>query len=685
MIRFSVLSLGFFGILVTHSPFLKPSFLLEPNLVVQGAVSSIEDMNSMNAASFLLPIKFSSMPLPSDSLFQEKWDQLAKCLNPQLLDSLEAAMGKENIPSGLLQYFRTRNSVNHPAIHRIIEQDLPDDVRKVADDALEHRMVGQPSYPAFFVGEDIDWGFRPVKDNEWVWQLNRMSFWDAMGRAYSSTEEEVYAAEWSSQLVDWVTKNPRDEAHAYAWRSIEAGIRGYRWTHLFYYFLKSCHFDERTLVFFLSSLKDHTDLLMESYRSGSNWALMEAEGLAFIALTFPEFNQSQAWLKESTRRLGREITHQVYPDGHQRELAFGYHMGSIGWFLRTYQLAQMNGKDGLFPPHYMQMIEKMAEVPMKLAFPDGTTPQFGDAWTGKPGQYYRQLMEWAKLFERQDFLYVGTEGKQGRIPVETAFAYPHSGLYSMRSSWESDAICMVLKCGPDGGGHSQPDNGTFELVAGGRNLTPDSGSFIYSGDAEGRAWFRQSKVHQTLTLNGENTAYKPSLLLWQPGEKHDILVVENQHYKDLSHRRAVIFYNHEIFILVDEALGMGTGMVDLNFQLAPGPVKWDREAHAVATDFADGYNLLIKSFSPLGLSMEETEGYVSYVYTKKETRPAFSFRKEKELEGGNSRFITALLPFVGEIPSIQVDLIGETEIGSSRIALAVTYRGVREIVQYELP
>ena len=129
---------------------------------------------------------------------------------------------------------------------------------------------------------------------------------------------------------------------------------------------------------------------------------------------------------------------------------------------------------------------------------------------------------------------------------------------------------MVLKCGPDGGGHCQPDNGTFTLYAGGRTLMPDAGSYIYSGNPEGREWFRQTKIHQTLTLNGENTTYDPKLLLWQPGEDLDILVVENAGYDNLTHSRSVFFVDKRYFIIVDEAIGTGTGNVDIHFQLAPG-------------------------------------------------------------------------------------------------------------------
>src|SRR5690554_4405168 len=107
----------------------------------------------------------------------------------------------------LLNYFRTRDNVRHPIrredrkVSKGITASKAD--LKIAEDALQHIFVGQPAYPGFFCGEDIDWGFRPVPDNEWVWQLNRMSFWDSMARAYWHTGDEKYAKGWAVQMMDW--------------------------------------------------------------------------------------------------------------------------------------------------------------------------------------------------------------------------------------------------------------------------------------------------------------------------------------------------------------------------------------------------------------------------------------------------------------------------------------------------
>ena len=101
---------------------------------------------------------------------------------------------------------------------------------------------------------------------------------------------------------------------------------------------------------------------------------------------------------------------------------------------------------------------------------------------------------------------------------------------------------------------------------------PDGGSYIYSGDPENRAWFRQTKVHQTLTLDEKNSKYAPKLLKWEPGKTNDILVVENGSYNNLIHRRSVFFVDKRYFIIVDDTLEC-----KLVFLIISNPVKVGRE------------------------------------------------------------------------------------------------------------
>lgn len=590
----------------------------------------------------------------------------------------------EKAALALLEYYRNRTNVLHPVDRKTKADCLGNCASErdfeTANNALKHIFIGQSAYPPYFCGEDIDWGSRPVPDNEWVWQLNRMGFWESMAKVYWHTGDEKYAREWGEQLLDWTRKNPNDKDHAYAWRSIEAGIRGHNWTGLFQRYIDSPSFTPEVLVAFLNSMFDHADYLMTVYRSKSNWGLMEAEGMAFIAITFPEFKDAIKWRTEAIRRLNNEIDIQVYPDGHQRELAMGYHLGCISWFLRTLELAEMNKISHVFPKTYLEKVEKMCEVPMKLCHPDGTNAQFGDAWTGSPGQHNGRFREWADKFNRKDFLYLASDGKEGKKPKNTAYALEESGLYSLRSGWNKDAINLVLKCGPDGGGHCQPDNGTFELYAGGRILMPDAGSFIYSGDPEGRRWFRQTKVHQTLTLDGENTRYAPRLVLWKPGKKLDILVVENQSYDNLTHRRSVFFVEKSWFVVVDEAFGSASGDARIHFQLAPGEAIFDKDRLVVTSAFDNGWNVMVKTMDQTGVALVEEEGQVSFRYTQKEPRPAFGYSLQKNPGQDKVSFVTLVAPFENQKPEADIEQISYLSDG---ITLTVNYNGNPVTLSYK--
>ncbi|MCG8306477.1 MAG: hypothetical protein MI975_03735 [Cytophagales bacterium] len=124
--------------------------------------------------------------------YAQKIDLLLSRLD---LKNLEEVKGlpdnRQQAVESLPYYFKNRRSVKHPITENSEGKsaDLPATERdfKYAGDALEHIFVGQPAYPSYFCGADIDWNFRPVPDMEWVWQLNRMYFWNSMGKVYAQT------------------------------------------------------------------------------------------------------------------------------------------------------------------------------------------------------------------------------------------------------------------------------------------------------------------------------------------------------------------------------------------------------------------------------------------------------------------------------------------------------------------
>ena len=564
-----------------------------------------------------------------------------------------AADSPAEAAAALLAYYRARTDVRHPVDRSRRETWRGDTASsedmEIADDALRNILIAAPVYPRHDFGENINW-LQGHRDNEWRWQLHRHHSWMRLGRAYAHTGDERYAQAYAQQLSSWLRACLETQRPSIAWRRIEMGLRGRWWTYHFQCFLDSPAMTPDLLARFLLACHEHGRRLSSgSLTGGSNWGLIEAEGLAFLGMIFPEFKAASDWRTKAIRHLNREIRRQVRADGHQIEQTMMYHRWAINWFANTAELARLNGMDDLFPETYWQRIEAMCEVLLKLGLPDGQPAQF--AAQHSPLDLRAPLKQWGEFFDRPDFLYVATEGRKGTPPRETAFALKDSGFYSMRSGWDANATMLVLKCGPGGGFHDQPDNGTFEVFAGGRRLTPDSGTYTYGGDAAGRRWFRQTRVHQTLTLEGRDTAQAPSVLAWEPGPEHDVLAVENRSYDNLAHRRTVLFVNKSFFLVVDDAVGPAAGDVFLHFQLALGDVVYDRETFAVRTDFPEGVNLLIRSFPQQDeMALEEEKGQVSFRYGEKEPRPAFRFQVAKTEDQASVRFVTLLIPYEGTPP-----------------------------------
>ena len=238
----------------------------------------------------------------------------------------------------------------------------------------------------------------------------------------------------------------------------------------------------------------------------------------------------------------------------------------------------------------------------------------------------------------------------------------------------------MLKAGPPGEFHAQPDNGTFELWVKGRNFTPDAGCYVYSGDAEitkMRNWYRQTRVHSTLTLDNQNMVItKAQENKWETGKNLDILTYTNPSYADLNHQRSVLFIDHNYFLIIDKAIGKATGNLGIHFQLKEdsNPV-FDKIKNRVYTTYADGNNLLIQSLNTDKVALNEEEGKVSYAYQKELKRPAFVFEKTKN-DDKTQQFISVVYPYNGDkAPEISIKVNAGNDFEKGNIDLSLSING----------
>lgn len=601
-------------------------------------------------------------PLQPDDLF----DMLD--LTRPGLETTRAAVeagDRTQAAQALLDYFRARRSVIWPAWPQRAGLQATQEDFTAADNALRHVFRPYAAFPATDYGPDIDWDWDPHGNIEWPAHMHRMGSWDlSAARCYLTTGDERYAALWVDLTRDWIRKNPLTPERCYfpkSWDAIQVGIRATRWSGLLSCFLSSPACDAPFLVALLTSLYNHArKTWLSPYPNHTdNFLVIESAGLADIALSFPEFRDAAQWRSAAFAQLDTAMREQVLPDGMHGELSPGYHLYCASLFLNVADHAARNGCAAPF----IAGVERMADVVMGISTPQRRLPVVGD---GYPSDTRAFLRDAAEAFQRPDFLAAATDGAQGQWPARRNIAFADSGFCAFRSDWSADAVWMCLHCGPasvqPSAFHSQFDNGTFELMAGGRCLMRDPGVYCYAKGDPRREAFRRTAAHQTLTLNGANSRRAGRVLRWieDDGRGNAVAIVQNDSYPGLIHRRAAFFIQGRYFVLIDDALpgddGPAQGDIDLHFQFAPGPVTIDPLTRAARTAYPDGVNLLVWIDPAAPLTMETEEAWFSPEHNQKEPMPAFRLRHAHTRPP--ARFVTALIPWRrGEPPRVTVSAL----------------------------
>lgn len=267
--------------------------------------------------------------------------------------------------------------------------------------------------------------------------------------------------------------------------------------------------------------------------------------------------------------------------------------------------------------------------------------------------------------DSEEFKYMATAGNngaaQGKTPGNEMKLFEDAGFYILRNGWEPSSTVMIFSNNKfndvsnslKSWSHNQADNGTFELYINKRNFFPDSGVYTYESTdkeiQEFRYWFRGIDKHNTLSLGNKNiTKAEGKLLKAESKNNTETLVFENQGYDDMKHRRAVFYVNKSFFVLVDEGIGAATGSANLSFNLCRNTedVEYDADKMGAHTTFADGNNIVVRTFPVDDFTFEGFTGRVAFdskPATGYDERKSYRIKKQKAADE-TVRFITVILP-----------------------------------------
>lgn len=387
--------------------------------------------------------------------------------------------------------------------------------------------------------------YRVTGDCKVVWEPSRHHQLVVLGRAYRASGDESYAEEVAAQIDSWIEQCPF--GRGMQWRSpLELAIRAINWTWADDLVRGSAAFGGKRRGRFLESLHLHLWDIARKFSQGSsanNHIIGEAAGVFVAACCYPELASATRWRRDSAAILEREILSQTYADGGSREQAFGYHGFVLQFLLAAAVVGRRAGLE--FSPAFRSRLERMLEFACAMV-EGGPAPMFGDADDGyvldlgaAPGDIRDELAIGAALFGRADFKAVaagheepvrwllGKDGLErfdalvptGRRSLRSR-AFPESGYYLLQAgeAGSADAISVLFDCGELGfteiAAHGHADALGVAVRAGGEDLLVDPGTYDYFTYPEWRGYFRSTRAHNTVAIDGEDQSVMLGPFLW---------------------------------------------------------------------------------------------------------------------------------------------------------------------------
>eukprot|EP00730_Choanoeca_flexa_P014728 TRINITY_DN6544_c0_g1_i1.p1 TRINITY_DN6544_c0_g1~~TRINITY_DN6544_c0_g1_i1.p1 ORF type:complete len:682 (+),score=152.90 TRINITY_DN6544_c0_g1_i1:1116-3161(+) len=360
----------------------------------------------------------------------------------------------------------------------------------------------------------LDWSFQgPLNDPEFKYHINRHEYVNTIHDAWRATGNDIYLQLYGSLLCDWVYHVPepsKPTPHG-LWRTLDSGNRMVRsWVPSYFRFISAPNLTTNMQMKLLWLLNEHGDFLSKySYQGYPNWQSSQWAGLGSIAATIPEFNNAGQWFDATVAGIRSDIVNNTYPDGMENEQSVHYHLAALINFDIVANLSKFTNRS--VDPAIASRLEKMFGYIVYSMDPTGVGPLNSDSdWVNNSAM----ALSAAHRFDRPDWLYVATNGREGTKPSGTlSTIYPWSGQLIMRSGYDINAWWSWFDLGAwSSSGHGHFDKLHLSIRGNQEQYLVDSGRFAYSGEVgqEFHANYGQhTRGHNVMLIDEQNQDQEP--------------------------------------------------------------------------------------------------------------------------------------------------------------------------------
>jgi hypothetical protein len=179
------------------------------------------------------------------------------------------------------------------------------------------------------------------------------------------------------------------------------------------------------------------------------------------------------------------------------------------------------------------------------------------------------------------------ESLESQPPAKPHRAYAETACYIQRSGWGPADSHVTFDCGDLGmlsGGHGHADALSITLFTAGREMLIDPATSVYNCAAEWRNYFRSTRGHNTVVVDGADQSEPGHTFGWKDKSKSRVIQhltlpgieyidAEHDGYERLAqpitHRRRLVHIGPDYWIVMDDLRGRGRHNFEFFYHFAP--------------------------------------------------------------------------------------------------------------------
>jgi len=508
-------------------------------------------------------------------------------------------------------------------------------------------------------------------DIKWIWEASRFYWVYILGRAYALTLDDRYAEAFWTLLEDWRANNtPNKGPNWKCAQECSHRLCSLVWAAAAFSGAESSSEAlQKALWQTINTLAKRVEpTLGYGISQNNNHALTESTAMLLAGVSCGTTDAAR-WERIGRHNLRKFILEQFAEDGSQLQSSFNYERLALKVSLVSATVASATPTP--FPREVLERLNRAAKFLYCLQDEaSGELPNYGSndgaiafPLCGSPFPDFRPII--------QDAVFL-TEGKRmfpsGEPDEELLWLFGPKALEVPQCDWKREPLraenggyytlrsgksMAMIRCHTHHSWPAHADMLHVDLWINGRNVAYDPGSYSYSDPKGWGDALKETRSHNTVTVDGQSQMRKARRFLWtdwtrskaKPQDLPNVFEGEHYGYRQLGlgivHRRQVLADGDD-FLIVDDLINEGgdSHTLELNWHL--DGVSWEMKNGLLV----DPTGLVVQVLAPEKAKLELRSGEACYADTGRslyygEMRPA-TLLQCIATSKANVRFITAI-------------------------------------------